>query len=357
MKTLKFNKDNFFKNILLVVFCLLLIVLLLELALRVKPIQRFLSVPYLGSTHRQLETQFARIENYQKSVGKIDCIFIGSSMVWLGIDPPVFSNSFYRSTGEEWECFNFGVSTMPANAAGVITEILVKKYQPRVILFGTSARDYAIPAVAEDSSVIVNTAYVQFQTGHPSFQGWLYTSSFFYRNIRNLNRLLKFDRTVFTDIGTSEYDRTGFLPKMGKVGEENIQAGIQDAQKWLENYQVLEENVTGLKKIAEFSNHNIQVIFFETPVLDQYYDYFSNGEEDFENFAEVVSKVSEDYEIPFIRTKQQTFIPVEGWWNENHLNLTGADALSWWLGEQVGLLANNNKLSHFSIENINTSHP
>jgi hypothetical protein len=240
-----------------------LFVIFAELILRFEPVKNYLSVPYLGSSHRQLEIQVARVKNFSESENKFNCLFIGSSMVWLGVNPEVFSDSYKNSTGEELTCFNFGVSAMPAGATAVMTEILVKEYQPKIIFFGTSARDYAIPLDAEDYKVIIETPWVQYQSGRFSIEGWLYSNSYFYSHLRNFNRLLRFDQTVFKDIGINNFDRTGFLPRNGVIKEENIQAALDDAQKWLADYQVLPENVDGLRNIAQHSNQNIQVVFLK----------------------------------------------------------------------------------------------
>jgi hypothetical protein len=108
---------------------------------------------------------------------------------------------------------------------------------------------------------------------------------------------------------------------------------------------VLSENVDGLKKIANFSEQGVQVIFFEVPVVfDEYYNYFGNGEDDYDGFVNAVSSVTDEYGIPFIRTNELSTIPEEGWWNENHLNMEGANIFSRWLGEQIGLLRNQGDL-------------
>jgi lysophospholipase L1-like esterase len=329
---------------------LVVLVILAELILRFEPINDFVGVPYRGSTHRQLEIQLARIKNFSESESDFNCLFIGSSMVWLGINPEVFSDSYKHTSGEELKCFNFGVATMPAGAAAVITGILVKEYQPEIIIFGTSARDYAIPLDAEDYKVIVETPWVQYQSRNYSVAGWLYSNSYFYTHLRNFNRLLKFDRSVFKDIGINDFDRTGFLPRVGAIPEENKQTAFNDSQKWLAEYQVLEENADGLRKIAEYSKENIQVVFFETPVQSEYYSHFVKGEADFNKYVETISFVSSEYHVPYIRTNHLGIIPVDGWWDENHLNLKGANIFSWWLGEQMGTLAEQNKLNILTLK-------
>lgn len=332
-------RKHLFNTASLTFFFLIILVLSIEIFLRFDMVQNYPIVPYLGTSHRQLEIQVARIKIFSETEGKIDCLFIGSSMVWLGVNPEVFSESFQKTTGQALNCFNFGIATMPAGAAGVMTEILVEEYNPTMLVFGTSARDYAIPLEAEDSSVILETPWVQYQSGNFTPNGWLYSHSYFYSNVRNLKRLLTLDQTVFTDIGISNYDRTGFLPKSDVARAENKMAAVEDAQRWLKNYQVLSENVGGLVKIAEYSKQGKSVIFFETPVLSDYYNYFANGEHDYDKFVAVVSQVSSAYDIPFIRTNDLSVLPSDGWWNENHLNIRGANALSWWLGEQIGMLS------------------
>jgi hypothetical protein len=304
--------------------------------LRINPVSKYPLVPYLGSSHRQLEVQVARINSFAKAEGEIDCLFIGNSMVWLGVNPEIFSETFEKNTGQELDCFNFGIATMPAGAAGIMAGILVDKYKPKILIFGTSPRDYAIPLDAEDSAVITDTPWVQYQSGKYSPQGWLYSHSYLFGHLANFNRLLRFDRTVITDIGTSSYDRFGFLPKTRPILEENIRAGTEDTKKWLANYIVLQENVDGLRQIAEISTKGVEVVFFEAPVKPSNYDYFENRDVDLEKFVSTVQDVADEYEIPFIRMPKIDILPSEGWWNENHLNLEGANAFSVWLAEQIG---------------------
>jgi len=163
----------------------------------------------------------------------------------------------------------------------------------------------------------------------------LYANSYFFGHLKNLNRLFHLDETVFEDIGVSNYDRYGFLPKTRPILEENIQAGIDDAVKWLSAYQVLPENVEGLEKIAAYSQKGVTIIIFETPVESSYYDHFTNREADYQNYFQTVENVSLKYDIPFIRLTDPNVLPTEGWWNENHLNLEGANAFSSWLADQV----------------------
>ena len=73
-------------------FLLMILLFAAEILLRIEPVAEKLNVPYLGSSHRQLEVQFSRIKLIAEQEGKIDCLFVGNSMVWLGINPEEFTN-------------------------------------------------------------------------------------------------------------------------------------------------------------------------------------------------------------------------------------------------------------------------
>ncbi len=127
--------------------------------------QAALTGPRIGSRHRQFEIQVARLEKLVREGEPIDCIFLGNSMVWLGVDPLVVNQSFKDKTGQEIHCFNFGVSALPASSAGQIAPMLVKKFYPKVLIYGTIARDYAFPSDAEDAYVVSDTTWLRYPNG------------------------------------------------------------------------------------------------------------------------------------------------------------------------------------------------
>lgn len=297
-----------------------------------------LQAPSIGSRHRQFEIQLARLEMLTQREGPIECLFVGNSMVWLDLNPEAFSRAYKAETGEDITCFNFGVGTMPASGAGKIAQILVEDYQPQLLIFGTSARDYAIPEGAEDASVILDTPWVKYRTGKRSIQGWLFVNSYLYRYKEQLARLLKFDRSALTpDYGINSHAQHGFDPKTDIAKEINIAASKKDARKWLYDYQIHPENITGLEQVVNQSKFDVQVFIVELPVLPAYYEGFQNGKKDYERFLEMVENILASSEISLWHTTDLNLIPEDGWWNYNHLNLKGANILSEWLGHQVGM--------------------
>jgi hypothetical protein len=133
-----------------------------ELFFRLDFVQTGLTGPRIGSQHRQFEIQLARLDKLVREGEPIDCIFLGNSMIWLGVDPLVTNQVFESRTGQSIHCFNFGVSALPASSAGQIATMLVEKYHPSLLIYGTFARDYAVPADAEDAYVVSDTPWLKY---------------------------------------------------------------------------------------------------------------------------------------------------------------------------------------------------
>jgi hypothetical protein len=157
-------------------FVVLLLGLMLglgELFVRQPAVQARLTMPALGSSNRHLARQWHRLEALKNSGVPIDCIAPGDSMVLNGLDPLVFGRSYQQETGEEIYCFNFGVDALTPKPASVLAEILVEKYPPCLLVFGTDARDFAVAPDSEETSFFMDLPWLQYQMGNFNLEGWL----------------------------------------------------------------------------------------------------------------------------------------------------------------------------------------
>ena len=161
-----------------------------ETFFRLEPVQRGLTGPRIGSRHRQFEIQVARLEKLVNEGETIDCIFLGNSMVWLGVNPLVVNETFREQTGQEINCFNFGISALPASSAGEIASVLVKRYHPKLLIYGTFARDYTIPLDTEDAYIVTDTPWLKYQNGDVNLKGWLYSNSVTFQYAGHIRDLL-----------------------------------------------------------------------------------------------------------------------------------------------------------------------
>ena len=312
---------------------------------RTKVAKSLLLRPSIGSRHGQFENQLARLEWVVQQDGSVDCIFLGSSLVWLGVKPDVFTQTYNQETGEKIRCFNFGVSAMPANAAAAVAKILVEDYHPKLLIYGLSARDLAIPNDAEDSAVILETPWVQYRMGQFSIQGWLYDHSYFYRNLKSLNNLVRLNfNSPEEEFGLTLSERYGFLPKQEPITDKSLTTANEYAHQWLYNYNVQQENILGLKQISRQRDQNLQVVVIDMPVPPVHFDYFKNGRQDFDQYIDQVSNVLASERVVFWQMTDHNMISESGWWDPSHLNEQGAQLFSEWLGHRVGTAVNQGEI-------------
>lgn len=313
-----------------------------ELFFRVDAVQAGLTGPRIGSRHRQFEIQFARLEKLVNEGESIDCIFLGNSMVWLGVNPLIVNQSFQDKTGREIHCFNFGVSALPASSAGKIAAMLVEKYHPKVLIYGTFARDYAIPADVEDAYVVSDTPWLKYQNGDFNLQGWLYAHSrvFQYKGHMRDYLLMNYLEDVFAQRDVPRYQAYGLDPKYDirvdvRTSPDFESADNRDPVKWLGQYEIQQENLEGLRQIVQQSDNGVEVIIIEMPFHENAYEFFPNKKQDYEHYIQQVDSITASSHTPFWRLDDQPFLSPENWWDYFHLNLQGAGHFSEWLGNEL----------------------
>ena len=313
-----------------------------ELFFRIDLVQAKLTGPRIGSRHHQFEIQLGRLEKLVREGEPIDCIFLGNSMVWLGVNPLVVDQSFKNITGQEIHCFNFGVSALPASSAGQIAPVLIEKYHPKVLIYGTFARDYAIPADVEDAYVVSDTPWLKYQNGQFNLEGWLYAHSrvFQYKGHVHDFLFINYLEDVFVPRDAPDYRAYGLDPKYDirvdvRVSPDFESMQNRDPVKWLSHYEIRPENLEGLRQIVQQSNNDVQVIVIEMPFYETGLEFFSNGEQGYKIYVQQVASITASNQTSFWRLEDQPALSPENWWDYFHLNLPGADLFSAWLGNKL----------------------
>jgi hypothetical protein len=312
-----------------------------EIFFRIDFVQIQLTGPRIGSRHRQFEIQHSRLEKLINEGKQIDCIFLGNSMIWLGINPSVVNQIFQTRTGQEIHCFNFGVSALPASSAGLIAPMLIETYRPELLIYGTFARDYAIPADVEDAYVISDTPWLKYQNGEFNLLGWMYeySSAFQYKGHLRDFMFMNFEE-VFVQSSTPGYQAYGLDPKYDIRVDVNDSPDFEaitnrDPVKWLRDYEIQQENIEGLRRIIQQSNHGTEVIVIEMPFYETALEFFSNGKQDYQTYVQQVDQVTNSNGTSFWRLDDQPIFPAENWWDYFHFNLRGANLFSEWVGHRL----------------------
>ncbi len=313
-----------------------------ESLFRLDIVRAGLTGPRIGSRHRQFEIQVARLEKLVDEGEPIDCIFLGNSMVWLGINPLAVNQAFQEETGQEIHCFNFGVSALPASSAGKIATMLVKNYHPKVLIYGTFARDYAIPADAEDAYVVSDTPWLKYQNGKFTLEGWLYAHSRAVQYKGHLHDFLLniYLEDVFVQPEAPRYKAYGLDPKYDirldvRTAPDFELPDNRDPVKWLGHFEIRQENLDGLRQVVQQSDNGVQVIVIEMPFYNNAYDFFPNGKQDYESYFQQVDLITASNRTSFWQLDDQPSLSPESWWDYFHLNLQGADQFSQWLGSEL----------------------
>jgi hypothetical protein len=332
---------NFF---LLLVLSLLFLITIIELALRIDSIESKMDAPSFGSENRQFEIQLARLKAIYEREGAIECVFIGDSLVWLDLDPISFSKGYKTKTGEEISCINFGLAGLPAYGVSVLTEILINEYKPKLLVYGLHANAVVIPSDHADVRDILGTPWVEYKNGKFNLEGWLYEKSYLVRYHKILSRILKLDQEALINASSlTPQNIRGFDPKTGHrtdvIAAPNRQdpADLIGFEKYYD-YRIYPENLQGIEKIASYAENGTRVVMIMMPVHDTFFGFFRNGDQDYLEIAREIQKSIPPEGAAFRSVSDAIQFSDDEWWDYSHLNIMGAERLSFWLGQDVGML-------------------
>ena len=313
-----------------------------ETFFRLDSVQTKLTGPRIGSQHRQFEIQVARLDKLVREGESIDCIFLGNSMIWLGVNPLVVDQVFQSRTGREIHCFNFGISALPASSAGQVAFMLIEKYHPKLLIYGTFARDYAIPAEVEDAFVVTDTPWLKYWNGHQNLEGWLYEHSHLFQYKGHIHDFLfmNYVEDVFVQENAPAYQSYGLDPKNDirvdvRTSPDFESSHNRDPVKWLGHFEIQQENLEGLQKIVQQSDTGTQVIVIELPFYETALEFFPHKYDDYMTYVRQIDLITTSTQVPFWHLADVPIITHENWWDYFHLNLRGANLYSEWLGNRL----------------------
>ena len=344
--TLRLNKTSSRTLWLMTLVMLFVFSGIAESVVRTEFFQAPLTSPKMGSSHYQLGHKLAWLDAEIKRNGPVDCLMLGSSMTDASMNPEIFESAYREATGSDLHCFNFGINAASAASTAAIARILVEDISPRLLIVGTDPRDYALPLDDPDVIAALDSAWIRHRQGDFSLDGWLTDVSYLYRYRQHISRLLRFTfkDTLWSDTRLNY----PFLPN-GYTPINTVNLSIDSPPDPLDtsyevtyysriysSYEMLDVNLKALEEIMNYDRTATQVIVVEIPVSDGLYFFFGNGEMDYNRYVTRVNELASLHQVPFLQTKHLDLIPDDGWSDYSHLNTTGANVFSLWLGRQVG---------------------
>lgn len=342
-----------FRLFTLVISLLVLYVVICEVAMRTDFAHSVFGVPTIGSTDRGFEGRLHALKMFADNRESIDCVFFGDSTAMTDFAPNTFAASFREAADTDIECFNFGAGAFTLADLSALVQIVVRDYSPQVVIVGVEALNFAVPTNLSQGSNFVQLPWTAYQLGHFTFEGWLFENSALYPRLGTLRQLLTLETTpsalVLSAAALNRDWEDGYFPLKGPNAFDVAQPPDPNSDHpYHENYfgslsdfQLLSEHLSALDRILALNDTSTQVIILEMPVARTFSYYFSRSERDYADFTSAVEQSATDTGVPFWRTTDLGFFEDELWFNYNHLNETGAQIFSQWLGNRLGTAVRN----------------
>jgi len=331
----------------------LLACLATELVARTSFIQSRVPYQAYGMNHTQLELQLNILEKFVRENGAPNCFIFGSSQAFREVDPGVFARVFSRISGESLTCYNFGVTGSQIWSTSLLGEILIKQYQPRLVILGTSFLDYTEGREYQIDERFKQNDWLEYQTGKFTLGGWLTENSFAWRTLTLFSyaapygmRYGEVKREAHKWDG--EIARTGFaLSNKAIDPNQPVEEGfVKNLKLEFGNFGVSERNLAALEEIVAFSKEQgAQVLIVEMvyhPELLDLKNPRGNPRNDREltlTFIEKVNarlaEIATNQKVYFLKFDPTLSLPDTGWYDLYHLNRIGAKVFSRWLGRQA----------------------
>ena len=329
-----FRSTFLWRGILLFLWTLPLIALSAE-ALARSPLRAGLPTPSIGADSFILDAKLYALESLIRRDGRVDCLFVGSSVTNSDIDPAVVEKNYREQTGETIHCYNIGIPVMTLDNTVAFTNALIKRFHPKVVFFTVLPRD--ISPFQFNADFIENSAWVQHNTGGPSLTGWLVNNSYAYRYNLSWRTLLLPENRIKIKTETESLTPQGFQPAQG-VHPPDPNNPFSTAQE-LQSIWDDPAHMASITSALALQTQGTQLVLIEGP-LNRSADVIGASQSAWDAYESAylppLAQMLTAGNIPFWRTDEiSKHIPFPHWYDWRHLNAEGAQTFSEWLGAQL----------------------
>jgi len=310
----------------------------LEFTFRQPPILNNLPPSNLGSPY--LNEPLSRLDLFSREYGKPNCLFLGSSMVYNGINPQIIETRLNVQSPNHFQCYTLGLGSLSAPTAVIMVELLIQLYHPQILIYGTSLRDYHSYWYEDKQLAIAHNPWVRFHQHQFSLMGGVIEYSYFYRQLMNLPYIIKAD---FQILGKpAEKNIRGYIPSdtqridVRQSVSEEFEIDAYTIRAYQSLGQLSPTALESIPHILALSTAQTQVILLEMPIHPTYLDYVANGTRLYEEWIGYIATQSALYDAPFIQAPTAVLLAAPTYWNDrSHLNIEGSTVFSTWLGDEL----------------------
>ncbi|MCH7751895.1 MAG: hypothetical protein IH898_07045, partial [Planctomycetes bacterium] len=274
-------KSPFGRTFLLAIIFLLVIILVGENRARSIPEREIsgLTSSY-GITSSVLDVKLIELKRVAAQRGGIDVIFLGSSMVNNGIDTVTFESEMLALTGQLVRAYNLGGPAIGVADARWMARYLYNEYSPKLIVYGTTVRDFALPGLSRS---FADNPWIHYQQSYISLDGWLRDSFLSYQNMlvyRNWMRPDFHDLTVNRETVHRRMQPLGFMSNRIANPEEVSRSPSHDNESDILFFEENENNLFNfdrlqiLKDLLGIQDDRLGIVLLEMPVFPTFVEFY-----------------------------------------------------------------------------------
>jgi hypothetical protein len=305
-----------------------------EIAARTDLLHERLPPETVGGGLVQLDRKLVLLRQMIEREGPVDCLFLGSSQVYRSVDPETVEDALRQAGGRGRRCFNFGLGGMSEAGAARIARILVERFHPKLVVIGTSSYGmFERKDLDQFESHLVTSPWYRLHRGEFSTDGWLSDRSVAFRQLRGY----QFWRDQTDETAQKLRKATeGMTPSGYGLTDPGEFRGIDPgAARDLRRFEVSPSRLRSLVDLLRLRAKGLEVVVVEVPVSETALQHYGGGEADHRRALDEIEQVTARYGVPFWRYPADRAIPQGGWADFVHLNRTGSEIYSRWLGQQL----------------------
>jgi hypothetical protein len=323
-----FHKSNF-RLLILILLILGFSGVFLEILVHNPYIVSFLPPPSPGVAYAFPEVGL-KFKRYYK-MGEVNCLFFGSSMVDVGLDPETIEKRI-KDKDKSLTCMNFGLSASMVESSSQISRTMVNWQSTDLVILGIS------PIEFDESQKISRQmsnmpVFQSFESG--SLNGWLFNTfrlPWFYSGL--LNRK---DKGFIKD--EQRYDKL-LNPQGLRIAASKKDIDSTNEEFRLHDFKINQIDFESLERfLNRLQEKGIKTVIVEMPVKPSYFPFLVEGGGTMYEirFVKPIQKLLQKYNISLIKTQ-----PIIGdllnddlWIDENHMSYAGAKIFSNYLADQI----------------------
>jgi hypothetical protein len=312
--------------------CLLVACAAAEGLARTPAARTIFPIESFGSSHPHFNTQVTRILA-RAAGGRIDCIFVGDSQVLHDINPGVIEPILSANSGAPVRCQNFGLGGMTTLSAEDVARMLIQRFHPRVLVFGTSELNYVSSGLDASHESIVSSPWLQYELGRRSFDGWLLENSQAYRFYLGTLGMWFDGAPVNAEIQSDGHS----IQFAGHTGM-SIPQQVEYFRGLYKKPELSPSHVDGLRRMLALQSPQTRLVVLEMPIDPQYFQFNRGLAALYPQVRQILVSETAATGIPLWLTQWELEIPVDGWYDLIHLGRLGNATLSRMAAERLSAM-------------------